>query len=133
MPDCNEEPYNIDTIYKFEHMTIYPNINYNLWLTCLNKKMFEKEDALNTNIIDTYKLIYNQNETSKEINNYSNYIYNNDLMYIYSKFLLFINLGILYFYFFKLTGITINGLIDTIKKNINEIPNIKKNIENKIK
>ena len=133
MPDCNEEPYNIDTIYNFENMSIYPDIDYNLWLTCLNKKMFENEDALNTNIIDTYKLIYNQNETSKEINKYSDYIYNNDLMYIYSKFFLFIILGILYFYFFKLTGIPINGLVDTIKKNINEIPNIKKNIENKIK
>ena len=133
MPDCNEEPYNIDTIYNFENMSIYPDIDYNLWLTCLNKKMFENEDALNTNIIDTYKLIYNQNETSKEINNYSKYIYNNDIMYLYSKIFLFIILGILYFYFFKSTGIPINGLVDTIKKNINEIPNIKKNIENKIK
>lgn len=133
MPTCNEEPYNIDTIYNFENMNSASNIDYNLWLSCLNKKMFENEGALNTNIMDTYKLIYNQNETSKEINNYSNYIYNKDLMYIYSKFFLFIILGILYFYFFKLTGIPINGLVDTIKKSINEIPNIKKNIENKIK
>jgi len=131
---CNTEPYNIDNMNNlqtyFSLNKDVTDIDYNTWLSCLNKKMFSDE---NENILNTYKLIYDNNELSKEINNYSNYIYNTDLMYTYFKIFLFIILGIVYLYFFKITGIPITNLVNVVKEKINELPNIKKNIENKIK
>ncbi len=131
---CNTEPYNIDNMNNlqtyFSLNKDITNIDYNTWLGCLNKKMFSD---VSENILNTYKLIYDNNELSKEVNNYSNYIYNTDLMYTYFKIFLFIILGIVYLYFFKITGIPITNLVNVVKEKINELPNIKKNIENKIK
>ena len=131
---CQEEPYNIDTLHNFySYKKSHPTINeddVNKWIKCVATK--------NTNVItiDEYKTIINNNKTSEELNNYSMYIYNNDLNYTFGKILFFIVLAITYMYFFKVTGIIapIMNLINYTKDKITtELPNIKKTIENNIK
>jgi len=131
---CQEEPYNIDTLHNFySYKKSHPTINedeVNQWIKCVATQ--------NSNVItrDEYKTIINNNKTSEELNNYSNYIYNNDLNYTFGKILFFIVLAITYMYFFKVTGIIapIMNLINYTKDKITtELPNIKKTIENNIK
>jgi hypothetical protein len=131
---CNEKPYNISNINNFNN---YPNFNTltqyqrNKWLLCLNENI-NSDNINNDNIVNTYNLLYNNNETTNEMNKYSLYLYNNDLIYIYSKIILLFILGGAYFYFFKIGGFNISGIIESAKKTIEELPNIKKKIENKI-
>jgi hypothetical protein len=131
---CQEEPYNIDTLHNFySYKKSHPTINedeVNQWIKCVATQ--------NSNVItrDEYKTIINNNKTSEELNNYSMYIYNNDLNYTFGKILFFIVLVITYMYFFKVTGIIapIMNLINYTKDKITtELPNIKKTIENNIK
>jgi hypothetical protein len=57
MTTCNEMPYNINNLNDFTNYnsTTHTDIDYTLWLSCLNKNMF---NDINTNIMDTNKLIY---------------------------------------------------------------------------
>ena len=109
-------------------------------LTCINKNINLNNES---SLLDTYKEINNDNETSKEMNRYSLYLYNNDLIYTYSKIILLIILGAVYFYFFKITGIDINTIIDKTKQTVTEVinktqakvdtkPNIKTNTNAKV-
>jgi hypothetical protein len=131
---CNEKPYNISNMNGFNN---YPNFNTltqyqrNKWLVCLNENI-NSDNINNDNIVNTYNLLYNNNESTNEMNKYSLYLYNNDLIYIYSKIILLFILGGTYFYFFKIGGFNITGIIESTKKTIEELPNIKKKIENKI-
>jgi hypothetical protein len=137
---CQEEPYNIDTLQNFYiYKKNNPTINedeVNQWIKCIAtpNNNLTKEDFIK--IRNDNKIIRNNNKTSEELNNYSMYIYSNDLNYTFGKILFFIILAITYIYFFKATGIMapIMKLINYIKDKITtELPNIKKNIENNIK
>lgn len=129
---CQEEPYNITSLqgfysYKNNNPTI-TDASINLWIKCI---------ATNTGIPDIreYKKLINDNKTSEELNNYSMYIYNNDLNYTIGKLLFFIVLIITYIYFFKITGIVtpIMNLFEFIKNKITtELPKIQKKIENTV-
>ena len=131
---CSEHPYNISNMTNFNN---YPNFDTltqyqrNKWLVCLNEHI-NSDNINNDNILDTYNLLYNNNETTNEMNKYSLYLYNNDVIYTYSKIILLFILGGTYFYFFKMFGFNISGIIDSAKKTISELPDIKKKIENKI-
>jgi hypothetical protein len=132
---CNEKPYNISNMNGFNNYSDFNSLTQyqrNKWLVCLNENV--NSDNINKdNIVNTYNLLYNNNETTNEMNKYSLYLYNNDLIYIYSKVILLFILGAVYFYFFKTDGFNISGIIDSSKMIIQDLPNIKKNIENKIK
>lgn len=140
----NCDSYNINTMSQYEqYKTQIENLsqeNLRTMLTCINKNI-----NLNTesSILDTYKEINNDNETSNEMNRYSLYLYNNDLIYTYSKIILLIILGAVYFYFFKITGIDINTIIDKTKQTVTEVinktqakvdtkPNVKTNTNAKV-
>jgi hypothetical protein len=121
---CNKLPYNIITMSQYEQyktdMEQLSQENLRTMLTCINKNINLNTE---TSLLDTYKDINNDNETSKEMNRYSLYLYNNDLIYTYSKFILLIILGGVYFYFFKITGIDINTIIDKTKQTVTEVIN----------
>ena len=136
--DCTTEPNNIITMNQYTKYTSNNTLTTEQlqnMLVCINNKITKDENNPNLNnisLIDNYNLINNDNETSTEMNNYSLYLYNNDLIYTYSKIILLFILAGVYFYFFKITGINLNTIIDTAKKTMDELPNIKKQIENKI-
>lgn len=137
---CQEEPYNIDTLHNFySYKKSHPTINedeVNQWIKCIAtpNNNLTNEDFIK--IRNDNKKIRNNNKTSEELNNYSMYIYNNDLNYTFGKILFFIVLVFTYMYFFKVTGIIvpIMSLINYTKDKIaTGLPNIKKTIENNIK
>ena len=132
---CKVTPYNISTLKEFNLYTPTKKTDYNTWLNCISKKYISD---INTNILNTNKLINDKNSTSDEINNYSMTLYKKDLNYTFGKILFLIVIVITYMYCFKLTGIIpplfklfekfklgINTVTDKINK---ELPKIKDKI-----
>jgi hypothetical protein len=138
--DCTTAPNNIINMDEYSQYISTNSLTQeqlNDMLVCINKNITNDENNPNVidnniTLIDKYNLINNDNETSNEINRYSLYLYNNDVIYTYSKIIILFILAGVYFYFFKITGINLTTIIDTAKKTIDELPNIKKKIENKI-
>lgn len=142
------KPYNINNVKDFEKYTEPKGvkISYNVWLSCLNKNMFGDIDK---NVMSTTKLIYDNNQTANEINNYSMELYRSDLNYTFGKVVFLIVLIVTYVYCFKVTGIiqplmkmfetlkaTFISMSDKINKELpklkDKIPEIKNNLKDKL-
>lgn len=141
---CDTSPYNINRIKDFNQYTPNSQTNYGAWLYCLNINFLSETDA---NIINTRKLINDNNITSEEMNNYSMSLYKNDLNYTFGKILFLIVLIVTYMYCFKVTGIIqpimqlfekfklgMNTVTDKINKELpkikDKIPEVKQDIKN---
>lgn len=141
---CDKKQYNINRLKDFNQYTPNSKTNYSTWLYCLNKNFLSETDS---NIINTRKLMNDNNTTSEEMNNYSMSLYKNDLNYTFGKILFLIVLIVTYMYCFKVTGIMLpimqlfekiklgmNSVSDTINKELpkikDKIPEVKQDIKN---
>jgi hypothetical protein len=141
---CDKKPYNINRLKDFNQYTPNSKTNYSTWLYCLNKNFLSETDS---NIMNTRKLMNDNNTTSEEMNNYSMSLYKNDLNYTFGKILFLIVLIVTYMYCFKVTGIMLpimqlfekiklgmNSVSDTINKELpkikDKIPEVKQDIKN---